>query len=344
MDRNFQILTDSTCDLPESWLAERPYITVLDVPVIVTKGDERYELNNLRPTDFYQAEKYVERGFRTTTSQPLMYMPDMECLNIPEEGRIISTEEAVRRNVAKGKDVIYIVMNSSLSSAYGYATKLFAKLQAELKASGRKTLCVDSQCMSTGLAMLMMDVAKGVEDGTLQDVQQIAEFVKKTRGHIAHFFTWEELSYIRKSGRVKSSEAFIGSILGFRLVCSAQYRGEERDLLHVTPSHTATIKVRGIGRWADVVGMYMKRHITDTSGPVILAYSNNKESAKKIHNRLLSFLPNANYLMGEEWRCGAGIQAHGGPTSIHINFHTDVCGKYDETVKEIEDIVRSFRW
>lgn len=337
----FQIITDSTCDLPKSWVAAHPYVTVVDVPVIVTKGSESHILRDLGPNDFWTAEKFVNDGFRASTSHPTMYAADLSNLN-PEECIPVSVEEIVRKNADEGKDVIYVVMNSALSGAFGTATPLFRELQEEYKGRGRRIICVDSQCMSTGLALLLLDIADGIENGTLQDVDQIAQFVEKTRGHIGHYFTWGELSYIKKSGRVSSVQAMIGTILGVRLLCSAQYcKDGERRLEHLTPSRTSMLKVRGIGKWAEVVGIYANRHITDPTGPIIIAHGNVPRDAEIIKKRLEHYLPDAHYLISDEWRCGAGIQAHGGPTSIHVNFHIDKVESLDRTIEEFEDIVKN---
>jgi DegV family protein with EDD domain len=337
MDCGFQIITDSTCDLPKSWLAKHPFVTVVDVPVIVTKGSESHILRDLGPNDFYAAEVFVEQGFRASTSHPAMYSSG------PEAGASISVEDIVRKNVAESKDVIYIVMNSALSGAYGTATPLFQSLQKEYGDNGRRIICVDSRCMSTGLALLLLDIADGVKDGSLQNVDQIAEFVERHRDHIGHYFTWGELSYIKKSGRVGAIGALLGNFLGIRLVCSAQYCDDgERRLELLTPTHShvsSMIKVRGIGKWAEVIGTYAERHIVDPNGKIIIAHGNVPRDAHIVESHLRKHLPNAKYIIGDDWRCGAGIQAHGGPTSIHVNFHVDRVERLDKTIEEICQII-----
>ena len=341
MECGFQIITDSTCDLPKSWVAAHPYVTVADVPVIVTKGSESHILRDLGPDDFWQAETYVKQGFRASTSHPTMYSTERGSWG-PNEKPLPSIEDAVRKYADADKDVIYVVMNSALSGAFGTATPLFTQLQEEYKGRGRRILCVDSQCMSTGRALLLLDIADGIKDGSLQNVDQIAEFVEETREHIGHYFTWGELSYIEKSGRVSAIGALVGKILKFRLVCSAQYcQDGQRRLEHLTPKPTDLFKVRSIHRWADVIGLYAKRHIVDPKGPIIVAHGNVPDDAATIVKHLQKYLPDAKYLT-EGWRCGAGIQAHGGPTSIHVNFHVDIKENLERTVREVEDIVRDF--
>lgn len=340
MECGFQIITDSTCDLPKSWVAAHPNITVADVPVIVTKGHESHILRDLGPDDFPQAEQYVKQGFRASTSHPMMYSTEPGSYG-PGVEPLFSIEDTVRKNAEAGKDVVYVVMNSALSGAYGTATPLFAQLQEEYKGRGRKIRCVDSQCMGTGLGMLLLDITNGIEDGSIKDVDDVVAFVEKQRGFIGHFFTWGELSYIKLSGRVSSVGAMIGTLLGVRLLCSAQYCPDgQRRLEHLTPKHTDLIKVRGIGRWAEIISLYVKRHIQDPTGPIIIAHGNVPRDARIILSRMQSYLPAAKYLV-DEWRCGAGIQAHGGPTSIHVNFHIDRIGSLAETVKEFESIIKA---
>ena len=340
MDKcGFQIITDSTCDLPKSWVAAHPYVTVVDVPVILTRGSESHILRDLGPDDFNAAEDYVEQGFRASTSHPMIYSTNT---GSQHPRSMDSIEDIARENAENGKDVIYVVMNSALSGAYGNATPLFRQLQEEYKGSGRRLICVDSQCMSTGLALLLLDIAEGIEKGTLQDVDQIASFVEEQRGHIGHFFTWGELSYIKNSGRVSSVQAMIGNILGLRLLCSAQYCSDgQRRLEHITPSRIGMVKLRGIGKWAEAVATIAEKNIVDPTGTIIIAHGNVPRDAHIIYTRMVKHLPNAKYMIGDAWRCGSGIQAHGGPTSIHVNFHTKNIGLLEETIKEAEEIVRN---
>ena len=333
MDYNFQILTDSVSDLPKSWLAKHPFVSIVDTPVNVTKGKECFTLHNLGPDDFPQVETYVKQGYRASTSQPLV--------NDPYSSSPDSVETITRKWLDAGKDVIYVVMNSSLSGTYGITAALYEELSKEYEGRGRKLICVDSKCMSTGLALLMLDIATGVESGQLSNIEQIAQFVNEQCFHMGHYFTWGELSYIRKSGRVSAVSAIIGNLLGIRLFCSAQYLPNgERKLEHVTPSHPVMIKIRGINKLAEILGVYAERHIVDPTGTIIIAHGNAPRDAGLIYNRLREHLPNANYLIGPEWRCGAGIQAHSGPTSIHVNFHVNKLERLDETSAEVEQIVR----
>ena len=330
---NFQILTDALCDLPADWVAKRDCLTVVETPIIVTGRRHNLTLHDLAADDFSQVEYYIDQGDSVTTSQPHILDPDGTNPN--------SIESLTRKYVLGGKDVIYIVMNSELSGAYDTASALFSQLEDWATEQGRRITCVDSKCMSTGLALLLMELDEKIQSGKITNIAEIRDFVEKERGHIGHYFTWGELSYIQRSGRVDGVSAMFGTLLGIRPICSAQYGedGETRKLEHVNPH----AMIRGITKFGEVIGAYAKKHISNPNGPVIVAHGNVPHDAELVAKQIRKYLPDAVIYIGPEWRCGPGIQAHGGPTSIHVNFRTDDIGTLEDTRKNMQSIIRSLR-
>ena len=51
----------------------------------------------------------------------------------------------------------------------------------------------------------------------------------------------------------------------------------------------------------------------------------------------------AHYLIWPEWRVGAGVQVHGGPTSIHVNFRTNMIGRVDAATADVAAIVSQLK-
>ncbi len=333
MDYEFKILTDSVSDLPLSWLKDHPEVRIIDTPITISGGYTNETFYHQTADDFMAIDARVKNGgVRAMTSQPMIFDPNGDSLT--------SVESITRKLLDEGKDVIYVVMNGSLSGTYGMASLLYRDLNKEYRESGRRAVCIDSHCMGTGLALLIMELCEAYKKGEVSNVSQMADFVMKNRGYIGHFFTWGELSYIRKSGRVGAVRAMAANLLGIRLICAAEYvNGAERKLEHVNP-HTF---VRGISRWADIIGRYAQRHIADPNGTIIVAHGNVPRDADIVVCKLMDYLPNANYLTGPDWRCGAGIQCHGGPTSLHVNFHTDNIGQIEGAVNEFTSIIRNYQ-
>ena len=331
--KDFQILTDALCDLPPSWVAAHDYITIIDTPINISGDGKSLTLRHLSPDDFGQVEYYVkECKCRAMTSQPSIFDPGEDN---PE-----SVESITRKYVRTGKDVIYITMSSFLSGTYSTASICYGELAEWAEENGQHVRCVDSQCMSTGLGLLLLELAKAIENNTVKDIDDIEDFVKSERAHIGHFFTWGELSYIKLSGRVGAVRAMIGTILGVRLMCSAQYNeAHERKLEHINP-HAF---LRGINKFGEALGQYIRRHIDDPHGIIIVAHGNAPRDAELVTSKLRKYLPDATYLTGHDWRCSAGIQAHGGPTSLHVNFRTKDVSTLEQTTKEMESIIHNLK-
>ena len=131
--RDFQILTDSLCDLPSSWLNAHDYITVVDTPITISGPEHNMTVHHLTADDFEQVEYYVKKkGCRAMTSQPQSFDPYEEN---PE-----SVETLTRKYVRMGKDVIYVTMSSFLSGTYGMISVCYSELPSGLPNRATKSL------------------------------------------------------------------------------------------------------------------------------------------------------------------------------------------------------------
>ena len=325
---NFQLLTDGLCDLPAGWLKQYPNITVIDTPIIVNKGDENITLRNLKSSDFDQVADYVNKGYSAHTSCPDIYMPDASAKDAPE-----NVEGVTRSLLEKGLDVIYVVMSSTLSSTYGYVSTLYKELAKEYPE--RTILCVDSLSMSTGLGLLIMDIMAEYEKGSFETLTDIVKYVEDNRGGIAHIFSWSEFTFIRKSGRVSLLPAFLGGALHFQPFCSNEFddtKDGSRVLLPVKST------VRGEEKFAALLVAFAKETITDPEDTIIVACAKRQGFADLIAAKLKEAFPKANILVGRDWKLSTGIQVHGGPTSMHINFHRKQPNSFSETCELVKQL------
>ena len=320
----FQILTDGLCDMPDSWLKNHPQITVVDTPITVSKNAESIVLRGLKPTDFPQVAAYIDKGYSAHTSCPCIYMadddPSDDLLQFP------SVERITRSFLDQGKDVIYVAMSGTLSSAYDHVSALYRELAPEYP--DRSVICVDSHCMSTGLGLLLMDIVDYISENNISRPEDLVPFIEKTRGGIAHIFSWSEFSYVRKSGRVPLLPAFLGGALHFQPFCSNEYDDRKNGERLLTPVKST---VRGKEKFAKLTAAFVKKTIIDPKGTIIVSHGDVQEFADTIAARIQQALPEAKILYGPEWRVSSGIQVHGGPTSVHINFHREQPNCYSST-------------
>ncbi len=188
--RKFEIVTDTGCDMPESYLAERG---VEVVRLGFTMDNVNYEGEcgeRISPDKFYAK---LREGAMPTTYQ-------------------VTGEQAkahILPYLGKDRDVLVIAFSSGLSGTAGS----FVVAARELNASfpKRRVEVVDSLCASMGQGLLLDYIVKIADEGaTLAETVKYAEALK---GKICHHFTVDNLFHLKRGGRVSATTAVIGSIL-----------------------------------------------------------------------------------------------------------------------------------
>lgn len=298
----YQIITD-IADLQPSWLKQHPEVSLASSIVVLSNGKEFYD-GLMSPDQFMDIDREVKaQNLKITTSMPVIY---------GEDGADPPTVEMLTlAAIEKNLDVLYLAVNSTISGTYGAVSQLFNELSEDYPE--RKLICVDSECASTGLFMLIRDlVATGITD-----IEEAAEYVRMQRRCIAHVFSWSDLDYIGKSGKVPTVKRIIGKVLHIIPIGSCEYEGDE-DARRLT---VVCSRLRGEKRLAIAVAKFVKETITSKLGEITVSHGNDPSFVIKVVEAIRDELPEAKILFGTDWRVGLTIQAHGGPTSLHINYH-----------------------
>lgn len=133
-NRNYTIVTDTTCDLPQDYY-EKNNVTVIALTYMLggVEYDGSFE-NSLKPALFYEK---LRGGIMAKTAA-------------------VSPETMTRifTNVLEqGDDLLYIAFSSGLSSTYQNAC--IARDELAEKYPDQKILCVDSLCASLGEGLLL---------------------------------------------------------------------------------------------------------------------------------------------------------------------------------------------
>ena len=203
MKRKFKIITDSACDMPESYYAEHG---VECVPLGFTMDNVNYEGEcgeKIAPKDFYQR---LVNGAMPTTYQ-------------------ITAEQArthIEPYVKAGEDVLVVAFSSGLSGTAGSFIVAARELLKEYPE--RKIAVVDSLCASMGEGLLLDYVIKKADEGA--SLQETAEYAESIKLHIRHFFTVDSLFHLKRGGRVSATTAIIGSVLKIKPVLHVDNEGK----------------------------------------------------------------------------------------------------------------------
>lgn len=201
--RDFVLMTDSSCDLPAK-MAEELELVVL--PLSVTIGGETYK-NYLDERDitFKGFFNRLRKGETAVTSAV-----NMEAF-----------KDVMRPILAEGKDILYLGFSSGLSATVQSGIMAAQELQEEFPE--RKIVCYDTLCASLGQGLLVY--LAGLEKKKGKSLEEVYEFAKKTAPSVCHWFTVENLFYLKRGGRVSAATAVLGSLLQIKPVLHVDYEG-----------------------------------------------------------------------------------------------------------------------
>lgn len=198
---NYVICTDSACDISDELLAEWgvPYRNL----TFRFNGDSvEYTGLTMDVTDFYNRMR--EGGIAKTAA--------------------INTEvfsEMFEEILKEGKDVLYLGFSSGLSTTYN-SGRLAALSLAE-KYPERKIRTVDTLCASAGEGLLVYLALREQKKG--RTVDEVAEYVERTKMQLCHWFTVDDLVYLKRGGRVSPATAVVGNILQFKPILHVDNEG-----------------------------------------------------------------------------------------------------------------------
>ncbi len=189
----YRIVTDSCCDFPQ---ALRARLDLELVPLtLLFRGREVTEPTDAEVKAMYDA---LRAGETATTS----------AVN-PQGWK--KTLEAV---VAGGRDALVLAFSSGLSTTYQSACIAAQELAEEYP--DRKIRVVDTLCASLGQGLLVWYACQKQQEG--MDLEALAAWVRDTVPHLCHWFTVEDLKYLKRGGRISAATALLGTMLNIKPV------------------------------------------------------------------------------------------------------------------------------
>lgn len=206
---NYVIFTDTCCDLSSEKL--------------LSWGIESIELKFRRKDEtviLSSAEMTVSEFFKTmregTVFQTSMVNPD-------------EYREAYRRILNRGLDLFVLCLSSGISGTYNAAKLAAEDLAPEFP--NREIIVVDSLCASAGQGLLLyLAAAKRDAGATLKELRT---YVSETAPKICHWFTVDDLQYLKRGGRITAAEAFAATVLDIKPVMHMNSSGQLKPVSKV---------------------------------------------------------------------------------------------------------------
>lgn len=218
--RDFVILTDSCCDLPQHVVAD---LGLSVIPLSVQLGDERFYN---RPGEGPDTHTFYQRLFDGEPAQT----------SAPNVGEF---KDFFRPFLQAGKDLLYIAFTSALSATYQNGTIALEELQEEFPEA--KVFAVDSLCASLGQGLLVDLTVQEQRKG--KTIEEVYGFCQEIKGKIHHWVTVGNLTQLRRGGRLTAAKAIFGSILQVkpiihvdskgRLVAVGTIKGRKKAVAHL---------------------------------------------------------------------------------------------------------------
>ncbi len=201
--RNFQIITDSGCDLPKEYFAEH---NVECVKLGFVMDGVEYLGENGQEIDLRAFYERLRAGAKPTTYQ---ITPEV-------------AEAHMRGALEKGLDVLVIAFSSGLSGtadSYFVAQKALSKEYPK-----RKIFVVDSLCASLGQGLLLDYVVRKADEGA--SIEETYDFAEGLKLAINHQFTVNDLFHLKRGGRVSSATAIVGTMLNIKPILHVSEEGK----------------------------------------------------------------------------------------------------------------------
>jgi len=282
----FAIVTDSAANLTNE-LIDRYDLSILSL--LFRVGDkEFYSYIKGEENDIFKFYTMMRNKETITTSQ-------------------VNREDAYKmfdKLLEEGKDVLYIGFSSALSGSYqaGY----LAMEDLRKKYPERKFYAVDTLAASLGEGLLVTYAADLRAAG--KSIDEVHQWLLDNRLHLCHWFTVDDLFYLKRGGRISATAAIVGSMLHIKPVMHVDNTGK---LVPVT-------KVRGRKNALDALVNAMEKTAIDAKDNLVyISHGDCLEDAQYVADQINKKMHPRDILIHY---VDPVIGAHSGPGTVALFF------------------------
>jgi len=280
---NYVIFTDSACDIKpdvlREWGVRRESLTFR-----FDGEDTVYSNDDMTTSEFYDRMR-AGAVARTAAVNPDTFMKSFE------------------EELSAGNDILYIGFSSGLSTTYNSARIAADSLRE--KYPERTVITIDTLAASAGEGLLVYLASEKKREGA--DIQECAEYIKGLIPRLCHWFTVDDLVYLKRGGRISAAAAFFGNLIGIKPVLHVDNDG------HLI----AKQKVRGRKVAVETLAQKLDELAEDKNGVIFVSHADCMKDVE-----LLNSIFKTKY--GNEIRhvtdVGTVIGAHSGPGTLALFF------------------------
>ena len=284
--RDYVIMTDSCCDLTDQ-MARDLELEVL--PLTMHMDGQDYP-NDLAGTAISNQEFYkrIRAGKLVTTS----------AVNVGQ------FQDAMRRVLESGRDIVCVCFSSALSTTYQSAVIAAEDLRAEFPEA--EIHVVDSLSASLGQGLLLYLAVEQKRKGLT--AAELAKWVEDNRLTVCHWFTVDDLNFLKRGGRVSATTALLGTMLSIKPI---MHTSDEGKLVPVGKARGRKAAIAALLDKIEALGIHPEKQT------MFICHADCEEDAKAvaqtIQDRFGTPTVHINYI-------GPVIGSHTGPNTMGIFF------------------------
>ena len=281
----FWIITDTGSDLPLSYIEKQKDFKVLPLTYQIDGKDYVPSGKDSETKAFYDK---MRAGKAPTTSQ----------INVT------TWRETFEALLEQGHQVLVLAFSGALS---GTAQAAFiAKEELSTKYPPENLIVIDSLCASLGLGLFVHYALGMRQEG--KSMTDVAKWLNDSKLKIAHWFTVDDLQYLRRGGRVSATSAYLGSMLKIKPIMHVDNAGK------LIPME----KVQGRKRSLKGLAAKMKEMaINPKEQTVFISHGDCEDEAKLLADMIREELGVERFMLG---LVGPIIGSHSGPGTMALFF------------------------
>lgn len=282
--RDYVIYTDSGCDIKpeilESWGVRSSELTFR-----FSDSDKEYSNSDMSVKDFY--DKMRAGGVAKTAA-------------VNSETFAVGFEKILK----EGKDILYLGFSSGLSTTYNSGR--IAAEQLEKSYPDAKIITVDTLAASAGEGLLVKLVVDKKSSGA--SIEEAAEYARSLIPRICHWFTVDDLVYLKRGGRISPAAAFFGNVIGIKPVMHVDNEGHLVNVLKVRGRKSAV---------AMLAAKYEEFAEDKTNGAIYISHA---DCMKDVNELAEIFKSKYGASVDIITDVGTVIGAHAGPGTLALFF------------------------
>ncbi len=280
---SYRIITDTCCDL---WPDLYKELNVDVIPMTVNfKGQEISSYTESWLKEFYNGLAAGEAGQTSAVN--------------PESWKSI-----VKPVLDAGQDALVLVFSSGLSTTYQSAIIAAEELRGEYPQ--RSIRVVDTLCASMGQGLLVWYACQKRDEG--MSLNELADWCEEKKMQLCHWFTVDDLMYLKRGGRVSAATALVGTMLQIKPVMHVDNEG------HLIKTGTARGRKNAIDALAKKLG---ETGLPGENDTVFISHGNCPADAQYLAQKVKQQYGVKNVIT---YYIGAVIGSHSGPGTLALFF------------------------